>query len=218
VTTALVRLVDGSLRNPNPWSLTAHDFRLALTAALFHDVGYLKERGDNEGTGAKYTTSHVARGALMTGALLREIDYDDASIEGVQRIIHWTAVNIDFAALPYRDLIERFLGGALGTADLLGQMAAPSYPKRLGALYEEFLESSRYSGTKPMFPTLVDLYRGSRGFYVHYAMPVLENAYRGVFQDYENHFSDGQNHYLLRAEANLEEIDRLARELAVAAG
>ncbi|SDU11406.1 hypothetical protein SAMN05444156_2035 [Verrucomicrobium sp. GAS474] len=217
VSVALVRLIDGSLRDPNPWSLRAADFRHAVTAALFHDIGYLKERGDGEGTGAKFTSIHVARGAQMAGPLLKEMNLDDEGIESVQRMIQWTAVNVDFAALPYRDLIERYFGGALGTADLLGQMAAPSYPQRLHGLFDEFFEAARHNGTKPMFPTLGDLFRGSRGFYIHYAMPVLENAYRGVFHDYVNHFPDEQNQYILRTEANLEEIDRLAREMMLAA-
>jgi hypothetical protein len=215
VSVALVRLIDGSLRDPNPWALRASDFRHAVTAALLHDIGYLKERGDDAGTGAKFTSIHVDRGVQMSGPLLKEMGLDDFEIESIQRMIQWTAVNIDFSSLSYRDLLERFLGGALGTSDLLGQMAAPSYPQRLQALYDEFFEAAQHAGTKPMFQTLAELYRGSRGFYIHYAMPVLENAYRGVFHDYANHFADGQNHYILNAEANLEEIDRLAREMVL---
>ncbi len=216
VTTALVRLIDGSLREPEPWPLQASEFRIAVSAALLHDLGYLKERGDKKGTGAKFTATHVSRGAQMAGPFLKETGMADADIETVQRIIQWTAVNIDFASLPYRSLVERFLGGALGTSDLLGQMAAPSYPRRLYALYDEFLEAAHHSGVKPMFETPADLFRGSRGFYIHYAMPVLENAYRGIFNAFASHFPDGQNHYILRAEDNLEEIGRLAGEIALA--
>src|SRR5262245_25816673 len=43
--------------------LTQRAFQLALVAMLFHDTGYLKKRDDNEGTGAKYTVTHVDRSA-----------------------------------------------------------------------------------------------------------------------------------------------------------
>src|SRR2546427_4877028 len=36
-------------------------FQLGLMAILLHDTGYLKKRGDNDGTGAKYTITHVKR-------------------------------------------------------------------------------------------------------------------------------------------------------------
>jgi len=32
-----------------------------LNAALFHDTGYIQEKSDDEGTGAKYTSIHVKR-------------------------------------------------------------------------------------------------------------------------------------------------------------
>src|ERR1700749_1978099 len=37
--------------------LTQRMFQLGLLAILTHDTGYLKKRGDNEGTGAKYTVT-----------------------------------------------------------------------------------------------------------------------------------------------------------------
>ena len=37
----------------------------------------------------------------------------------------------------------RIVGFALGTADLLGQMAAPDYVDKLPVLYDEFVEAAR---------------------------------------------------------------------------
>src|SRR6266480_6092593 len=45
-------------------------FQLALLAILFHDTGYLKKRGDKEGTGAKYTPIHVGRSASFAHEFL----------------------------------------------------------------------------------------------------------------------------------------------------
>ncbi len=46
--------------------------------------------------------------------------------------------------------MERIVGFALGTADLLGQMAAPDYVDKLPVLYSEFAEAARYSADGKM--------------------------------------------------------------------
>ena len=40
--------------------LTQRMYELGLLAILLHDTGYLKQHGDDDGTGAKYTLVHVA--------------------------------------------------------------------------------------------------------------------------------------------------------------
>src|SRR5438477_10680260 len=54
-TLCLAHLLEGRARAKATPGLTAHMFELALLAILFHDTGYLKKKGDREGTGAKYT-------------------------------------------------------------------------------------------------------------------------------------------------------------------
>ena len=45
-------------------------FEFGMLAILMHDTGYLKKRGDNEGTGAKYTLTHVDRSIQFAGELM----------------------------------------------------------------------------------------------------------------------------------------------------
>src|SRR5678815_2470167 len=54
-TLCLARLLHGRHAAGAKPKVTPHGFELALLGILFHDSGYLKKRGDSEGTGAKYT-------------------------------------------------------------------------------------------------------------------------------------------------------------------
>ena len=56
---AMARLLHGASLNGLP--LPDRDVVLGLTAALFHDTGYIQAEDDLEGTGAKYTLVHVER-------------------------------------------------------------------------------------------------------------------------------------------------------------
>ncbi len=203
VTTALARLMDGNLARRPKLRLHMEDYNLGIAAALLHDSGYLKQADDRSpGTGAKFTAIHVPRSSQLAGRFLLEFNLQQSEIEIVQRTILWTGVGIDFDALQHENEAERFLGGALGTADLMGQMAAPAYPARLGELFKEFNEAAEYPyGCTPVcYRNVEELLRKTRGFFDGYVMPVLEDAYRGVFHDYTYHFPDRTNQYLLRIE------------------
>ncbi len=54
---------------------TQRMFELGLLAMLMHDTGYLKKRGDTEGTGAKYTFIHVDRSIEFAGELMLAHDF-----------------------------------------------------------------------------------------------------------------------------------------------
>src|SRR5262245_13983074 len=62
-TLCLTRLLHGRHAAGAQPPLTRRLFELVLLAILFHDTGYLKKRDDQEGTGAKYTVTHVGRSA-----------------------------------------------------------------------------------------------------------------------------------------------------------
>ena len=71
-TLCLVRLLHGRhLAGAQP-PLTQPMFQLGLVAMLLHDTGYLKKREDTQGTGAKYTVTHVHRSAEFAAQLLKE--------------------------------------------------------------------------------------------------------------------------------------------------
>ena len=66
----MARLLRGRQAQGQEPKLTQRMFELGMLAILLHDTGYLKKRGDNEGTGAKYTLTHVDRSIQFAGELM----------------------------------------------------------------------------------------------------------------------------------------------------
>src|ERR1051325_11330628 len=79
--------------------LTPKLFELGLLAILMHDTGYLKHSNDREGTGAKYTLTHVRRSADFARRFLEEKGYAPSDTASVQNMIRCTGVNVDLAAI-----------------------------------------------------------------------------------------------------------------------
>ena len=210
-TLCLARLLRGRQRAGATPTGTAELFELAITAALLHDTGYLKTRDDTEGTGAKYTVTHVARSAEFAARLLPSMGFTPSQIQSVQNMIRCTGVNADLAGIPFRSELERLHGFAVATADLLGQMAADDYPEKLPQLFEEFAESARFSGPGSptgAFATAPDLIARTPEFWERYVKPKLEKQFAGVFRFLNQPPPAGRNDYLERVEANITRIRR----------
>lgn len=190
-------------------------FQLGLLAILLHDTGYLKRRDDLAGTGAKYTLTHVQRSTEFAARLLAGLGYTGRDIEAVQRMIRCTGLNVKPEDLPFADATERVVGYALGTADLLGQMAAADYVDELPILFEEFAEAARYQTGDPAatgaFRSARDLMEKTPGFWAQYVWPKITVTFGGLYRFLNEPYPEGPNEYLERIAANL---DRLARELA----
>ncbi len=212
-TVATVRIFDGHLKSGRPPALTPRDFELGVAGILLHDIGFLKETGDDSGTGAKYTLAHVDRGARFAEKFLPQFGVTRNETRMVQLAIHSTAINGDTSELAFRDERERFIGCALGTGDILGTMAAADYPERLPALYREFAEATTYShvreGEIQHYLNAEDLLRKTRGFYQGHVRRMLDQQWRQVYRALAYHFADGHDHYLQAIEANLDRIDRI---------
>lgn len=213
-TVATARLLDGHIKSQQAPTLSARDFELAIAGILLHDSGFIKEVGDTEGTGAKYTLTHVARSAAFAAEFLPPLGLSDDEIRIVQLAIQCTGLNVEVSKLRFRDDRERFIGCALGTGDILGQMADPDYPQRLPALYEEYQEATAFSGEQhghiAGYKSADDLMRQTRRFYEEYACRMLATQWAGVQDALKHHFTDGKNHYIDAIETNLTRIDNHA--------
>ena len=187
-------------------------FQLALLAILLHDTGYLKKRGDKEGTGAKYTATHVNRSAKFAARLLHEKDFPSAEIKAVQNMISCTGVNAVLSAIPFQSDMEKIAGFALGTADLLGQMAAEDYVDKLPILYAEFAEAASYSKDRTQFVTMfsseLDLMQKTPAFWERVVRVMLDRDFGGLHRFLNDPYPAGPNWYLERIEANLERLRR----------
>ncbi len=196
--------------------LSEDTFQLGLLAILLHDTGYLKARDDCEGTGAKYTLTHVNRSCDFAERLLLARGFTVRQVQGVQSMIRCTGVGVSPGALNFQTDEERIAGFALGTADLLGQMAACDYVDKLPILFEEFRESADFNagrgGPPILFSGVDDLMRKTPGFWRNYVLPKIENDFRGLYRFLSS--ADGQNDYLEAIEGNLAKLNRM---LALAA-
>ena len=212
-TVAVVRIVDGHLRSGKPPNLTHRDLELMVVASFLHDSGFIKEIGDDEGTGAKYTLTHVTRSGVFAAKFLEEFDVTPDEVRVVQLAIECTGIRVDVDSLPFNDDRERFIGCVVGTGDVLGQMAAPDYPEKLDRLYREFAEAATYpeaSGTGiDTYTSVIDLMTRTRGFYKHYVQLMLETQWGGVYQALEHPFEGGENDYFQSIDANLDRIDQM---------
>ena len=191
-------------------ALDQRTVELGLIAILFHDTGYLKTRDDTAGTGAKYTTIHVGRSANFAGRFLAKMGFPPREIQAVQNMIHCTGVDANLAGIPFCDETERVVGHALGTADLLGQMAADDYVEKLPILYSEFAEAAAYTKDKgafiSQFSSASDLLAKTPAFWEHYVRPKLDREFGGAYRFFNHPYPTGPNWYLDKVEANIEKI------------
>ena len=214
-TLCMGRLLRGRhLANAQP-PLPQRMFELGIVAILMHDTGYLKKKNDTEGTGAKYTLIHVSRSVEFAAQLLAEKGFGQGEIKAVQNMIRCTGVNVDLKAIPFQSEAERGTGYALGTADLLGQMAAADYVEKLPILYSEFAESALFNAGKTaaggIFSSADDLMRKTPLFWEKYVVPKIDRDFDAVHLFLNYPYPDGLNYYLDRIEKN---IERLRQQLS----
>jgi hypothetical protein len=217
VTLCMARLLQGWHLAKTASTLTQRMFELGILAILLHDTGYLKKRGDNEGTGAKYTLIHVGRSRQFAEELMKEKKFSDAEIKSVQNMITCTGVNDDLASIPFQSELERHTGFALGTSDLLGQMAAPDYIEKLPVLYSEFAESIEYNKTgtsRTMFTSAKDLIQKTPAFWEKFVRPKIEKDFQGIYRFLNDPYPDGKNCYIDRIEQNISRLRQQLEETA----
>ncbi len=214
-TLCLAQLLAGRHRAGAHPTMTARMFELGLLAILFHDTGYLKKRDDPKGTGAKYTLIHVGRSAMFAKEFLTGQHYSPEDITAVQNMIRCTGVNADVTAILFRTELEMLVGFALGTADLLGQMAAHDYVEKLPILYLEFAETARAGGEQAArfaaYTSADVLMKKTPGFWEGYVRQRIELDFIGLYKYLNDPYPDGPNPYLQRIEENMA---RLQRKLA----
>lgn len=189
--------------------LTRRMFELGLLAMLLHDTGYLKRRNDLDGTGAKYTLVHVSRSANFAKEFLLQHGYSVYETTAVQNMIRCTGVNTDLDNIPFQGELERIVGYALGTADLLGQMAAFDYVDKLPVLYSEFEEAAAYSGSESRaaaFTSAEDLMSKTPGFWTGYVQRRIKEDFAGLHTYLNDPYPEGPNQYLQRIEKNLSRL------------
>jgi len=196
-------------------AIGVHDFKRALIAMLFHDLGYLKTVGDNEGTGAKYTHVHEQRSCRLVRDFLSGRGWQEDDIVFVENLISATGPTANLTKIPFRSATERLLGQSVCTADYVGQMSDPQYPDKLEVLYREFEESYRYQGlprSQWPFTSYEALLRSTPNFWSIFVQHKMTVECGSVWKFLEHPLS-GENPYMDSIRRNLAIIDRQIEKL-----
>ncbi len=195
-------------------------FELGILAILMHDTGYLKKQGDSEGTGAKYTLTHVDRSMEFAGDLMRCHDFASEEILAVQNMIRCTGVNVKLETIQFQSEAERVTGFVLGTADLLGQMAAADYVEKLPILYTEFAEAAAFNGDKMraggFFSSAQDLMQKTPQFWNNYVRQKINRDFLALYRFFNDPYPEGRNSYIEQIEANMARLHRKLAETSQA--
>lgn len=207
-TLCLARILYGRHGAEAKPALNVKYFELGLLAILLHDTGYLKKWDDTHGTGAKYTATHVGRSIEFAEKLLKEKKFTREDIRAVQNMIRCTGVDAVLDKIPFENELEKITGFALGTADLVGQMAASDYVDKLPILYQEFAEAEVHSGPGFItgFASAEDLMQKTPLFWKKIVLGKLEHEFGGLYHFLNSPYPGGPNIYLNHIEANLERL------------
>jgi hypothetical protein len=155
---AMARLIHGAVIVKA--TFTERHIVLGLIAAIMHDVGYIQEEFDREGTGAKYTASHVQRSMDFLSCHGSDYGLSSKEIDAARDIILCTDLAVDISAIRFPDSQTELLGKMLGTADLLAQLADRLYLEKLLFLYYEYKE-----GEVGDYKSELDVLKNAVGFY-----------------------------------------------------
>jgi hypothetical protein len=200
-----VDLVGGYLRVEG-LKAVPRDLELGLASILFHDSGFLKARGDEVGTGAKYTHCHVLRSCALAASVLPSLGLSREEIENVVGMIRCTGLNARPEKAKFDSGVARIGACMVATADYIGQMAAPDYAAKLPALWREFEEADDYSRVpreSRQFASADALVAGTAGFWRDFVRPRLENEFAGVYRYLALPYPARRNPYLDAIERNV---------------
>lgn len=135
---AMARLMHGAVVEGHAFS--ERNAVLGLVVAMLHDTGYIQTADDVEGTGAKYTATHVTRSIEYMQKYFSAKGFSTEDTETAEAILGCTGLNVNIAAMSFSSPEVEMLGKILGTADLVGQMSDRAYLEKLLFLFREFKE------------------------------------------------------------------------------
>lgn len=174
--------------------LSDEEITLIFIAIMMHDVGYAQLSGDEQGTGAQYTQTHVQRGIEFMRQYFADHGLPESVPVAISALILGTEHSRSFAQICFSDERSRMLGCIVATADITGQMADRIYLEKLLFLYLEFKEAHFGS-----YRSTFDLLCQTNRFY-ETIREKLDGVLGGIYKKLEYHFLDTmgvrRNYYL----------------------
>ncbi len=212
VTLAMARLMVGYERQHanTDLALGAERAAVGIFLALFHDIGYLREKGEAAQNGAEFTRNHVSRSARFMEFYLPTIGFAHwARI--TSEVVHFTGYERTFEQIgeKVRDPRDIQLGHLLGTADMIAQMADRCYLEKCrDRLYPEFvlggvaLAKGAKGDRDVRYASGLDLLRQTPQFMEDTLRKRLDAGFNRAYRYVEPLF-DGRNPYLESIERSL---------------
>lgn len=187
--------------------LTDEEITLIVIAIMMHDVGYAQRKGEEMGTGAQFTQTHVQRGVEFMRAYFAERNFPPRVAVAVAAMILGTEHNRPFGRIEFVDERSRMLARIVATADITGQMADRIYLEKLLFLYLEFKEAHFGS-----YQSMYDLLCQTNRFY-EMTREKLDGALGGIYRNFEFHFKEmtgvSRNYYLEAIEKNMAYLSKI---------
>ncbi|MDD5759360.1 MAG: GAF domain-containing protein [Desulfobulbaceae bacterium] len=193
-----------------PVPFDQEQFLMGVTAALFHDSGYIKDRGDDKGCGGKFTFTHVERSKRILTDYLRSKKWTEGAVTDTVSLLDVTEFfqPSDLETL-YPAPESRRLASILGMADLIAQMSDVNYMANIKELFREFEEAYDFLGRQELlaqghkvFGSSSEMLNETVSFYERTVLPRLQALGR-VDRYLIAFFGDGRNPYLENITANL---------------
>ena len=208
-TVCLVQMLEGRRLTTDQPELLVRDWELSVMAALLHDTGFLKEVGDDSGTGAKYTFGHELRSCSFARHYLPSLGVSPSEVEDVCSAIMCTGPRNNIDEVAFQRPEARQIAYLLVNADYLAQISAAEYLEKLPKLYTEFQEAfeiSEIAMEDRPYKNERELLEKTPLFWHDFVLPLLD---RETDSAYRYLSPPGQpNPYLIAIEANLKELTR----------
>ena len=187
--------------------LADNEMAIIMMATLMHDVGYVQRHGEETGTGAQFTQSHVKRGIEFMRHYLVDQNFPPGLATPLELMIQSTNYLRSFPEIDFLDKHTRLLGQIVATADLTGQMADRTYLEKLLFLYLEFKEAHFGS-----YQNIHDLLYKTQKFYGS-TQKKLDGELGGIYVHLALHFKDWfgieNNYYMESIEKNIAYLSKV---------
>lgn len=201
-----VRLLHGIHVSGTP--LTDNEITLVILATLMHDIGYAQRLGEDFGTGAQHTLTHVDRGIAFMQQYLKGQELPADLAAPLRCLMNSTNPGIDFNSINFPDPRTRMLAQLVGSSDIVGQMADRTYLEKLLFLYLEFKEAQFGN-----YSSMLDLLRQTKSFYETTRAKKLDGSFEGIYIKLAFHFKAylgvERNFYLEAIEKNIAYLSKI---------
>lgn len=190
--------------------LSDEEITQIMVAILMHDIGYAQRYGEECGTGAQYTQTHIYRGIEFMQQYFKDRDIPAKMGVAITGMILGTEHTKPFSRIEFNDERSRMLACIVATADITGQMADRAYLEKLLFLYLEFKEAHFGS-----YESMYELLSKTNRFYEE-TRKKLDEALGGIYRKLEFHFQDtlgsSNNYYLESIEKNMEYLKKIVSQ------